>query len=65
MLFCFPLEDPVSFEMPKSVHGIGHVMEAHQIAEFVENEETFQQISEIDIDYAQGYWNEHPEPWIP
>jgi len=34
------------------------------IAEFVENDEIFNKIEEIGVDYAQGYWNGPPKPWV-
>jgi len=32
------------------------------IAEFVENEEILEQLKEIGVDYAQGYFVHTPEP---
>jgi len=57
------LNDPVNLEMIKSINGIGHVMGLKTIAEYVENEQTFDRLSEIGVHYAQGYWNGPPQPW--
>ncbi|MFW5450432.1 MAG: putative bifunctional diguanylate cyclase/phosphodiesterase [Methylophagaceae bacterium] len=58
------LTDPVNLEMIDSIHGIGHVMGLKTIAEFVENEEIFEKLRELGVDYAQGYWNGPPQPWV-
>jgi diguanylate cyclase (GGDEF)-like protein/PAS domain S-box-containing protein len=57
------LEDPVKLEMIRSINNIGHVMGIKTIAEFVENDAIFAKLGEIDVDYAQGYWNGPPVPW--
>ncbi|RKZ96602.1 MAG: hypothetical protein DRQ46_06865 [Gammaproteobacteria bacterium] len=58
------LSDPVNLEMIDSINSIGHVMGLKTVAEFVENDEIFNKIQEIGVDYAQGYWNGKPQPWI-
>lgn len=57
------LDDPVKLEMIRSINSVGHVMGLKTIAEFVENKEIFDRLGEIDVDYAQGYWNGPPQPW--
>ena len=57
------LDDPVKLEMIKSINSIGHVMGLKTIAEFVENDQIFAKLGEIDVDYAQGYWNGSPKQW--
>lgn len=57
------LDDPVKLEMIRSINSVGHVMGVKTIAEFVENDAIFDQLGEIDVDYAQGYWNGVPIPW--
>ena len=47
--------DPESYAMVESINHIGHVMGRQTIAEFVENPETLQTLSELGIDYMQGY----------
>jgi EAL domain-containing protein (putative c-di-GMP-specific phosphodiesterase class I) len=56
------LDDPIDFEMVKSINQIGHVMELETIAEFVENEQILDKLREIGIDYAQGYHLGKPQP---
>jgi Amt family ammonium transporter len=58
------LTDPVNLEMISSINGIGQVMGLKTIAEFVENEDIFNKLGEVGIDYAQGYWNGPPKPWV-
>ena len=58
------LSDPVNLEMIDSINSIGHVMGLKTVAEFVENDEIFNKIQEVGVDYAQGYWNGKPQPWI-
>jgi len=47
--------DPLQFEMVKSIHEIGRVWGMKTIAEFVENQGILEQLTEIGIDFAQGY----------
>jgi len=56
------VKDEISRVMVKSINEIGHVMGIKTIAEFVENEEILEQLKEIGVDYAQGYFVHTPEP---
>ena len=56
------LDDPIDFEMVKSINEIGHVMGKKTIAEFVENEAVLAKLDEIGVDYAQGYGVGMPAP---
>jgi len=58
------LTDPVNLAMIDSINGIGHVMGLKTIAEFVENQDIFDKLKELGVDYAQGYWAGPPQPWI-
>jgi len=58
------LTDPVNLAMIDSINGIGQVMGLKTIAEFVENGAIFSKLSELGVDYAQGYWNGPPKPWV-
>ncbi len=58
------LTDPVNLAMIDSINGIGQVMNLKTIAEFVENKEIFNKLGELGVDYAQGYWNGVPKPWV-
>jgi diguanylate cyclase (GGDEF)-like protein/PAS domain S-box-containing protein len=48
--------------MVKAIAEVSSVMGIKTIAEFVENEESFDLLKEIGIDYAQGYWIQKPGP---
>lgn len=56
------LTDPLDFEMVKSINDIGHVMGLETIAEFVEDEQVWQKLKSIGVDYGQGYYLGVPEP---
>ena len=56
------LTDPLDFEMVKSINDIGHVMGLETIAEFVEDEQVWQKLRSIGVDYGQGYYLGVPEP---
>jgi len=56
------LDDPIDFEMVKSINQIGHVMGLETIAEFVENDQILEKLREIGIDYVQGYRLGKPMP---
>ena len=58
------LSDPVNLEMIDAINNIGHVMGLKTVAEFVENDEIFNMMQEVGVDYAQGYWNGKPQPWV-
>lgn len=49
------LEDKVDLAMVKSINDVGHIMGKKTIAEFVENKRIFNLLSELGVDYAQGY----------
>lgn len=55
-------ENPIDYEFVKAINGIGHVMGMKTIAEFVENDEILKNLSEIGVDYAQGYALGRPVP---
>ena len=56
------LEDPLNFEMIKSINQIRHVMGLETIAEFVENAQILGKLREVEVDYAQGYYIGKPKP---
>jgi diguanylate cyclase (GGDEF)-like protein len=55
-------QDPVHFEMVRSINGVTQVMGRSCIAEFVENEDVVAALRSIGVDYAQGYHIHKPEP---
>ena len=56
------MNDPLDYEMVKSINDIGHVMGLETIAEFVENEEVWAKLKSIGVDYGQGYYLGKPMP---
>ncbi len=48
--------------MVKSINEIGHVMGMKTIAEFVESDAIKERLTNIGVDYAQGYGIGKPEP---
>ncbi len=56
------LDDPMDLAMVKLINEIGHVLGKKTIAEFVENEEIFEKLREIGVDYAQGFGIGKPRP---
>lgn len=49
------LQDEASREMVKAVTGISHFMGKRVVAEFVENQETADELRRIGVDFIQGY----------
>jgi EAL domain-containing protein (putative c-di-GMP-specific phosphodiesterase class I) len=56
------LDDKVDLAMVKSINEVGHIMGKKTIAEFVENKQIFDLLSELGVDYAQGYGIGKPVP---
>ena len=56
------VDNPNDYAMVKSINEIGHFMGKKTVAEFVENEEIFEKLREIGVDYAQGYGVGKPHP---
>lgn len=55
--------DPVHYAMVEAVNRIGHTMGIKTVAEYVEQPETMAGLRSIGVDYAQGYYVEHPGPF--
>lgn len=55
-------DDPIDYAMVKSINDIGQVMGMQTIAEFVETDEIRDMLSELGVNYAQGYGIEKPIP---
>jgi EAL domain-containing protein (putative c-di-GMP-specific phosphodiesterase class I) len=47
----------------KSIHQIAEELGAHTVAEFVEDQATFELVSSMGITFAQGYAIHRPEPF--
>ena len=56
------LEDKVDGAMVKAINEVSKVMNKKTVAEYVENDEIRQKLSEISVDYVQGYGVEKPRP---
>ncbi len=54
--------DPVDCSIVKSINEIGHLMGKRTIAEGVEDEEALEMLTEIGVDYIQGFFVGHPSP---
>jgi diguanylate cyclase (GGDEF)-like protein/PAS domain S-box-containing protein len=59
------VENRFDWAMVKSINEIAHVMGMKTIAEYVENDEIRAVLSDIGVDYAQGYFFGEPEPVGP
>lgn len=55
-------KDRIQRAMVGSIHQIGHLMGLPTIAEWVENEATYEILRELGVDFAQGYFIHRPEP---
>ncbi len=58
------VQDPIDLSMVRSIHEIGKVIGIQTIAEFVENQEILKKLSEIGVDYAQGFGIARPAPLV-
>ena len=52
--------NPSDYAVVKSINEIGHYMGKQTIAEYVENDSILEKLTEIGIDYGQGYGIEKP-----
>lgn len=57
------IEDKVDYAMVKAIDDVGKIMQMQTIAEFVENKSIKDVLSEIGVDYAQGYGIHKPQPF--
>jgi len=55
-------DDKVDFAMVRAINEVGHIMGKKTIAEFVENEQIFNLLKELGVNYAQGYGIGMPVP---
>jgi EAL domain-containing protein (putative c-di-GMP-specific phosphodiesterase class I) len=64
------LDDPMDHAIVEAINRIGHVAGLKTVAEFVESDAVIQRLTEIGVDYAQGYGIQRPVPlqaetWAP
>ncbi len=56
------VHDRIDYEIVKSINDIGHALDMKIIAEYVEDEAILMKLSELKVDYAQGYGIGKPLP---
>ncbi|MCW8931200.1 MAG: EAL domain-containing protein [Gammaproteobacteria bacterium] len=56
------IKDKIDYSIVRSVNDVGHVLGMKTIAEFVENDQIFKKLSELRVDYLQGYEIARPAP---
>ena len=56
--------DPVKRAMVASINQIGHIMGLRTIAEWVETPEVRDLLTELGVDYGQGFWYSRTAPLI-
>ncbi len=56
------LDDAIDFSIVKSINDVGHILNMKTIAEFVENQGIADKLSNIKVDYLQGYGIAKPAP---
>ena len=54
--------DKVNYAMVKAIHDMSAVLNKQTIAEYVENEAVMELLTEIGIDFGQGFYLGKPEP---
>jgi EAL domain-containing protein (putative c-di-GMP-specific phosphodiesterase class I) len=57
-------KDKVARAMVEMINHISHVMGIQTIAEFVEDQEIYNILAEIGVDYAQGFGIHRPGPLV-
>jgi diguanylate cyclase (GGDEF)-like protein len=56
-------ESMVDYTFVESITNVAKAMHIKTIAEFVENERTVELLTDISVDYVQGFFVERPRPW--
>jgi len=54
--------DPMNRAIVEAINQVGHTLSIRTIAEFVENQEIADMLSDMGVDFAQGYHFSKPEP---
>jgi diguanylate cyclase (GGDEF)-like protein len=57
--------NPIDRAMVETINRIGHIMEKITIAEFAENQPIIDILTEMEVDFAQGYGISYPIPLLP
>jgi diguanylate cyclase (GGDEF)-like protein len=58
------LHSNIACEIVSAINRIAHIMQIKTVAEYVENDEIFNKLSDFEVDYAQGYGISKPYPLI-
>jgi len=56
------VSDPIDKEMVRSINDIGHILGKKTVAEFCEDQECFDELAALGVDYIQGYFVGKPQP---
>ncbi|MCF6254577.1 MAG: EAL domain-containing protein, partial [Thiomicrorhabdus sp.] len=56
------VEDPIKFEMVKSMQNIANLMNLETVAEYVESQAIIDKLNEIGVHHHQGYHYSKPKP---
>jgi len=56
------IKDPIDLALVESINQVGHIMGIKTIAEYVENNDIYEKLKDIGVDYAQGYYISKPVP---
>ena len=56
--------DPMDYAIVDAINRISHILGMQTVAESVENAEAYAKITELNIDYAQGYFIAEPEALV-
>jgi len=62
-VFVKDIADPMDSAIVEAVNRIGHLLGMQTVAESVEDAATLARVTELGIDYAQGYYIAEPEPF--
>jgi diguanylate cyclase (GGDEF)-like protein/PAS domain S-box-containing protein len=57
--------NPLDCAMTEAINKVGQVKGIKTIAECVESGEALAKLSELGVNFAQGFYIHHPEPWGP
>jgi EAL domain-containing protein (putative c-di-GMP-specific phosphodiesterase class I) len=58
------LEDEMDGAIVEAINTIGHIAGSQTIAEFVENDAVLKQITDLGVDFAQGWAVDYPQPLL-
>lgn len=58
------LDDAAQLAIVRAIHQVGRALGLATIAEMIESRAQLDAASEIGVDYVQGYFIRHPEPWL-